>query len=434
MAKRRPRTLNITLPEDESQAESQTETQAGQEAEDVASELGSGSFAIITRLNRATAQYAYLDRIPGNEVNQAMLAERYGGGSYKVQLRGPKAGKRNVILNTLSFEVDASIPPKTPPGLTFAPRIGHPMGENNGHGDGDMTMDKIMQAGVLKLLDGYGELIDRKGEGGGGNDMIQLLIASMQSQSQMMMAMMQSQSQQAAQAAQAQASTLTALISLMANNKPELAEQVALFKAMAPEKQSFKDMLESFQMLREISGEVAPEQGWPGVVREAIPALGAAIQGAVQHDRKAQPQPQPRRLPAGQLQGQPTTVESNPPQPTEPDGMWKMIAKTQLPFLLKQAAADKEPDLYAALLCDQVPDVYVGALRSVAESDTFVEDTLAAFPETHPYRDWFTKLLSEVRAIILDDGDDAVAEDDLNDEPDEINGGESQSSNPATGG
>jgi hypothetical protein len=92
--------------------------------------------------------------------------------------------------------------------------------------------------------------------------------------------------------------------------------------------------------------------------------------------------------------------------------VWWSYLAPHIPQLVKLAAADRTPHIYAAAFLDQAAPAVVAFLRekiaTPEAAGVFLADVFANAPEAGQYRDWFADLVDAMREILVET-DDATA-------------------------
>jgi hypothetical protein len=98
------------------------------------------------------------------------------------------------------------------------------------------------------------------------------------------------------------------------------------------------------------------------------------------------------------------TAEVSPAKLSDPQ-MAQMV-QHYMGVLTAQAAADSDPELYAGLILDQLPDEAIIMLLD-REPDP-VSALIADYPPAEPYREWFEAVVAYVEQAFADDGPPGV--------------------------
>ncbi len=186
---------------------------------------------------------------------------------------------------------------------------------------------------------------------------------------------------------------LPALISGKQNG-PTIADVIALSEKMAnrtsPTSQ-LKETLELVATARELGG--GPEAAappWMGIAARALDVIGRAVSynpRAIPAGEVADDSPPPA-LPAPAPVEVPTVAESSHP-------LLKWLAP-QIPGLVAHATADHDPDTYAGVLVDNIPETHFPDVLAFLESSDFAQQLQQSFPMTQQVQEWFEELRSQV--------------------------------------
>jgi hypothetical protein len=98
--------------------------------------------------------------------------------------------------------------------------------------------------------------------------------------------------------------------------------------------------------------------------------------------------------------------------------MWMRMLATYVPRLQKLASEGRDPEMYAEVTVDQIPEGVKGYLREFVARETAVEEVLAAFPQLRTYEVWTRQFFTTVQSILLptDDGEDGDGEEEEREE------------------
>ena len=176
-----------------------------------------------------------------------------------------------------------------------------------------------------------------------------------------------------------------------------LMQQLVALKSMSEPKDQTKSAVDMFVQGISLAKDLSPKDGETNssdILVKALEMFGGPMADMAQKQLGAQTAP---GLPAP---NQPPNLMA-PPQPTgDPQadadakkeyemGLQKMVLNQQLNFLLRQAAANKDPELYAELLLDQAGEERV--LAFVA-SDNAIDQLVELNGEVANHRPWFEAL------------------------------------------
>lgn len=162
--------------------------------------------------------------------------------------------------------------------------------------------------------------------------------------------------------------------------------------------QSIEMFSKGVELAKELSGGNGNENIW-GVLKDMVGTFGKPIAEAAMRLDKLQG-PQVVQPPIMLNKDSPAqsaaagAVRGNP-------NMQQMMLKSQLDFLLKQAKKDGDPELYANLILDNVPEQ---AVRDFIMRPDAMQKLNELNPEVAQYAVWFTELQSALTDI-LSEGD-----------------------------
>jgi len=185
-----------------------------------------------------------------------------------------------------------------------------------------------------------------------------------------------------------------------------LMQQLVALKGLAEPKDQTKSAVDMFVQGITLAKDLSPKDGETNSSDILVKAL-EMFGGPMAEMAKANLGGTVPEISDGQKPGFSTPQNLAPPQPTgdaqaDADakkeyemGLQKMVLQQQLNFLLRQAAADKDPELYAELLLDQAGEEKV--LAFVGQENA-LDQLIALNGEVANYRGWFENL----RAAILE--------------------------------
>lgn len=169
-----------------------------------------------------------------------------------------------------------------------------------------------------------------------------------------------------------------------------------------------RDLLAMFQQGMQLGADRQPlSDSFGGVVSAASPLLNAIaknLEAQVEERRRVLGGGAPVR--ESSVQG-PLSPAGGPPR-TESgpvSGPYSWLGKVQPYFaqLVNLAKLDKDPELYADVVLDQLPDEFVAELEEAAKDPAFVQEVLSRVSEARMYRGWFEAFLTRLRAQLLDE-------------------------------
>jgi len=362
---------------------------------------------IVVKLYRTHPQLggreAFLTEIAPDAFSQDMVKNTFGGGRYRAQWFGPTKGKAGTRgrgpLKTVSFDVDLSIPPKSPAsGPVSSPGDVAP----DGPARTGSRLDAVMESGVISLLQ------------------------TMQNANAAQMAMMKQVLESTQRPGLDIASILTAaapiVAALIANmgNRPDpmqTAREIAeLATTKANPAHDIKSMLEALKELRSLTGESGgSDEDTPAWLRVLERTAGPLLSAAMQRDRSG---------PVGQVTpgdvgfpghpaptdvGAPSIHPSLPVAPATPNeepavSPDLMFVRPYVPMLAQWAQQGRSAAWAAETILYDVPAGLLSTVEARLRPDDVVTRMTAAFPSLAPFDVW----LGDFRSAMLEQltGDD----------------------------
>lgn len=210
--------------------------------------------------------------------------------------------------------------------------------------------------------------------------------------------------------------TLTDLLALMNANKTEKTDPVAL-------------LLQGLELGKSLAGGGDDSGGMLGVAKQGLELITPLVQQGLEDRRAAATVPARRALvhtgPASTAEPIPNATGTAPIVETagvQPVDVLKQLQwiKAQLNILVHHASRDKDPELYAEVMLDNLPgfisvediEKHIGAADAVAQL-TRIDPRVAQFAP------WFEKFREAVKTFLADEGgeDDEGGELDAPGEP-----------------
>lgn len=155
-------------------------------------------------------------------------------------------------------------------------------------------------------------------------------------------------------------------------------------------------LIEVFKLGLETSKEHGSERGEKGIfdlVSDALPLLTEIIS---QRGANQPPIPQPSQVPVPS-RPQLAAVNTNPnPRPANVENEPLAKVRFWLKFLVEHAQKDSDPSLYADILIDNLPEAYLPQFLVPG----IFEQLKTVAPEISPYKEWFEKVLAEMREAV----------------------------------
>lgn len=396
-AKPDPKGVHIHVGGASVEAPDETDTEE-QEGEDMA--LG-GDFEspIVVKLYRTHPQLggreAFLTEIAPDVFSQDMVKNTFGGGRYRAQWFGPTKGKAGTKgrgpLKSITFDVDLSIPPKSPasgpvssPGDVAA----------DGAGRSGSRLDAVMESGVISLLQ------------------------TMQNANAAQMAMMKQVLESTQRPGVDIASILTAAAPIVAalitsmTNRPDPMQTAREIAELATVKSNpthdIKSMLEALRELRSLTGDGGGvDDDTPPWLRVLERTAGPLLSAALQRDRAAPigqegpgdvafrgpPAPDVGAVPVHPSLPVPPATPNDPP--VSPD---LLFVKPYVPVLTQWAEQGRSALWAAETILYEVPPGLLSTVQARLAADDVVPRMVAAFPSLAPFDVW----LGEFRAAALE--------------------------------
>src|SRR5271163_2304537 len=210
----------------------------------------------------------------------------------------------------------------------------------------------------------------------------------------------------------------TALLPAMFGNKgPTLADLTATLvnmKALNGGSESSLSKIEELAKLVEvvqgIGGEGGKSSGWADIVRDGIKTVGDVLPALASRIPGMMPPPA-LTAPAAPPPPNPFINSQPPPSPPVPAAakatpMMQLLGwlKEQLAALTHQASLNKDPEFYADVVLDNLPEVDPTMLRNMLGADNWWATLVQFSPGVQPYPQWF----AECRQSLLKGLDDMI--------------------------
>ena len=267
------------------------------------------------------------------------------------------------------------------------------------YGGGDFRMHVRDNAGLVRNVGFSVEAPKEKPEPEKSEGLgIAELMTIMQTSNDKMMMMFQSTMAAMAEAFKGQQNNQPAFDPIAAQTA--IIQSVATLKGLTEDKKPSKDpidmLVQGVTLAKEIAGKDG-ETNSSDILLEAIKQFAPTITTAASQAGAGNPQipgaPQPPGDPQAEADAA-REVQMN---------MQKMVIKGQVDFLVNCAKANKDPELYAELLLDQVgPDM---AVSFVNQPDA-MEKLAAINTEVLQYRIWFEELKRHILEMTAEDSDE----------------------------
>jgi hypothetical protein len=329
-------------------------------------QLPEGAMGTIWRMLEG-GDKEFVDEQPIAGFSVAAIAARYGGGRYVMFLKKPhpEFAGRWFKAGSKKFRVIG------------APRL------NVGPSDAPAATALAGAAETEKLARSYGDLIQQS---------IRASIDSQQLMQQMQLALIKTMMDRPPAPPDNSFELLKVVLGKQAPTGPSIADVIALADRMASRTSpgsQMKETLELIKEVREIGG--AGDDTGPKWMPIATKALGL-LERAQQYQPKQLPPGAP--APAGDVAPAPVEVS---PVSEDMHPLLKWLAP-QIPSLVQHAQADHDPDSYAGMMVDLLPEEHHADVLTFLEQPTFPQQLQAAFPMTAAVAEWF----NELRNVIIE--------------------------------
>lgn len=377
----------------------------------------------IRRYDPVAGKFMYLDTVPSLQVDNEWIANAYGGGKYRMLIRGWKDGKWQYVGNE-TFEVDESLPFKGSLRAqnlkTRAATLHEPDGRIIGQRNG--ASDDLLNAGLLSLMR------ERDTQAEQSKQMFISMMEESRKSSAALMAMMM-------EGAKAKPSVdWVALIAAVAPIVPQVMaamqrkdavtlEQIAaLIRESKPatETQKLDDMLNLVAKLKDVAGG-GDEEGKSGVfdkIMDVVPLLLTRVASA---PAASVPAPASARAEMAAPSAPAAIVGAAPvPSPSAPEGIdvtaenvWAFI-EASVPKLLLAASMGRSARWAAMTTVEMATPAQRALLSEVLSEPTFREELSKRFPELQKRAKWVSDYIDLLEDEVLgpvddDEDDDAVA-------------------------
>jgi len=180
-----------------------------------------------------------------------------------------------------------------------------------------------------------------------------------------------------------------------------LMSQLASLKQMSEPKDQSKDAVAMLIQGLTLAKELGPKDGETNssdILLEGIKQFAPALTNAAQQIQA--------RGPGNPALPAPGDPQANADADREREmGLRQVMMRQQLGFLVQNAAADKNAELYAELLLDQLGEKIV--LDFIATPDA-MDKLIAINPDVGNYRPWFEALRGSILELTADTGDTEV--------------------------
>lgn len=174
----------------------------------------------------------------------------------------------------------------------------------------------------------------------------------------------------------------------------------------------FESSMELAQKMMDMSGgtERSPSDALYKMAETIMPVL---IEGAKTETTQKPTEAQSRsvRQTAQPIQN-PTPTQNPTPSPEEKQNMFQMIIKRKLNELVKLAANNNDPELYADVMLDQIPDIYLDKLKTFISDPNAINRLAALNPAVNNSLEWFDAFKARIIDNFADVEPDLTPGDD----------------------
>ena len=307
----------------------------------IRTEFGEDEGKVVLKRRNAKGQLAMLDIMAVADFNIDRVMQDWGGGRYIAA-----AYKNQVKMGQIQFEIDESIPKRTPI------KEVQPPSQAQGAVPGPASEDPRIAA----------------------------LERSIQSTNDLMKVM------------------ITALVSKQGNGSEsaldtglKIAEMITS-RTPAPDKPSFTDLKDIFiaGIEAKAAAEGGGDEGYLPVLKTFAEPISKVLNAALSRDRGTM---------AGSV---PVAVNPSQPQPALLAGpAWLVHLRPHVNTLLAWAKAGKDPELYAEVILDNIEPGAQMEIAEAAKDPEFVSKTLASLPMFTSYSAWATAVLTNMKDLLL---------------------------------
>lgn len=364
-------------------------TESDRVISEILSELGSQGECLIYRRHRATGpKEAYIDTVPAEQITPEWIKDTYGGGTYRLQFKGPDESGRRVYRRQARLTITEELPPKMPsygvngddddqPGQVRSPqgtRLSDAMDTTVIGFIRSMNEMQVMQMESLKTI------VQRKGDD--GPSVLDKLVPFVPLLAPLVAAITSSMLRRD-EGSEKVMDTAREIAAMIAKNQTPTS--------------GIKEMAETLTVLRELSGEFSGERSDPAGAMLA--QIAPAIVDAISRSNASAPA---GATPAGAVP-RPVAVASGQPAAEAGDrmGMLKIALSPYAKAVISMAKRGKDAELQGMAMADNVPENMLGAARQFVAQDDSFSQLLAMFPEFLAYQEWVEQWYHAFRNTLL---------------------------------
>ncbi len=398
----RPVTQQEAEPEDQSVTEGIGPVQeVGEEPDTLFDEMGDDSYILISRTHPVTKAQEFLGRLSPAEANLETIAEKCGGGTYRLKEKRRDETGAFVYSRQRTVQVGGAVKPSEAINLgavTVPQKPGTSEVATATPASLDQELKSAFTASVLSMLKQGQEMTTAQIEALRG------LMSSQQDRQPDPMLQMLMEQNRATQ--EQNTAILTALLTReSASNAADplavVKEISAVFRENLGKPGDMEGQISTLMSLWDLKDRMNPTPETPtDPVTGLVSKFGTAldIMKNEQEARKAQAAragvPTAAALPMG-----PTEITAAPPdqpQPTDNVAMrvWEQVVKNRAPYYIQLATHGKDPeDCADAEFNVNMPDWAKGTVRELLSQDDPVGQVLAVEPRLQPWRNWVEQFL-----------------------------------------
>lgn len=352
--------------------EDSTETEDGTEEgteETGAASIPKRAFAEIYR-TQASGELGYLGRLDERQLTQSAVADRWGGGDYRIQLYGThKATGRWGKLSVRTMVIDPDVRPK-PQAV-----------EVNGNGGGPPAgggMESVVSQALMNMMQFQQQQMTAFAQG-------------QQQLQQMTMAVVASMIEGKKQDP-VMGTILQAVLTKQEKDPTETALAIVAAMKGSGERSSAAELIDAYRMLDELRGGSAREEKTDDKMWE----MGTKLVEVIAAKPPAVPLAAPPPVMGQGVVLPPTEVRPPPP-------LWHQLLIRYRNLLLDQARRGTDPADVADLTLRFIPEDQMGVLLELLAAPDVVERLNQALPDLHQFPSWTTKLVDALRAGVAEE-------------------------------
>lgn len=331
----------------------------------IQAELGEQEGKVVLKRRNARGQIGALGVVRSPEFSIERVIEDWGGGRYIAVVYDATGAK----LGQVDFEVDEAVPQRTP-------RLA--LDERPTPGPGVADVARLMAPQTDPRIEALERMVTAT------NETVKTLVVAIANRPQQSMG----------QEVMGMALQFAQLLDKKSSPAVSFAD--------------LKDVFLAGLEARNAADAAEPEEGFMGVVKAFSPAIAKLVEKATGE----QPMVVAGAAPALPPASVPVPVSPPPaPAPTAPatsGPAWLAALQPHLKAILKWAEEDRDADVYATVILDQMKPGQLAQLREEVKAPNFVPQTLAALPMFAPYSVWATNVLTNIKEMLTEEPGDTV--------------------------